>query len=66
MIKEQRAGMFQIKMQLANENPEVNSLGVRVIERRYSGMSLLTNLRKTAQRSVVSPNSLLNGSVICH
>ena len=49
MIKEQRAGMFQIDMQLANENPEVNSLGVRIIEWRYSGMSLLTNLRTTAQ-----------------
>ena len=48
MIKEQRASMFQIDPQLANEDPEVNSL-VRVIERRFSGMPLLTKLRKTAQ-----------------
>ena len=65
-IKEQRASMFQINLQLANENPEVNSLGVRIIERCYGGMSLLRNLRKTAQWSLVSPISLLNGSVICH
>ncbi len=49
MIKEQRASMFQINLQLANEDSEVNSLDVRIIERRHSGMSLLTNLRKTSQ-----------------
>lgn len=36
MIKEQRAGMFQINLQLANENTGVNSLGVRIIEWRYN------------------------------
>ena len=49
VIKEQRASMFQINLQLANENPGVNSLGVRIIERRHSGRSCLTNSRKTAQ-----------------
>ena len=48
MIKEQRASMFQIDLQLANEDPDVNSL-VRVSERRYGEMPLLKNLRKTAQ-----------------
>ncbi len=43
MIKEQRAGMFHINLQLANENSEVNSLGVRIFERLNSGMPLLTN-----------------------
>ena len=43
MIKGQRAGMFHLNLQLANENFEVNSLGVRIFERRNSGMPLLTN-----------------------
>ena len=36
MIKEQRASMFQIDLQLANENTEANSLGVRFFEPCYN------------------------------
>ena len=32
MIKEQRASMFQINLQLDDENTKVNSLGIRIFE----------------------------------
>lgn len=53
MIEEQRASMFQNNLQLDNENTGINSFGVRIFERRYNRISLLTNLRTTGQRSVV-------------
>ena len=37
VLKEQRANMFQIDLQLADENFVVNSLGVRIIEPHCSG-----------------------------
>ena len=36
MIKEQRAGVFQVNLQLDNENTDVNCLGVRIFERCHN------------------------------